>query len=134
MVGFKTRTLLILFCSLVFLLIGCSDERLQSPKAEQGILDLREWSFSEQGQVELNGEWAFYWEELLEPVDFHEDTYVVDVKLKEMPNTWDGHEINGSTLTKYGYATYRLEIWLDESEVGELKALRMPEVFSSYHL
>lgn len=40
------------------------------PASKFGILDLRNWDFQKYGAISLNGEWEFYWMQLLEPDDF----------------------------------------------------------------
>lgn len=37
------------------------------PAARNGILDLRSWDFENNGNIELNGEWEFYWKNFLPP-------------------------------------------------------------------
>ncbi|NJO03631.1 MAG: hypothetical protein HC880_19860 [Bacteroidia bacterium] len=37
----------------------------KKPLAKHGVLDLRHWNFKEDGAIELDGEWEFYWRELL---------------------------------------------------------------------
>jgi hypothetical protein len=39
-------------------------------RAVEGVLDLRSWDFERNGSVNLDGEWAFYWDELLHPSEF----------------------------------------------------------------
>jgi hypothetical protein len=72
----KSFGFLLLFCFL--LLESCSEGKIL-PKAEKGVLDLRDWKF-ESSDIEskvltdeiinLDGDWEFYWGELLEPKDF----------------------------------------------------------------
>lgn len=83
----------------------------QTHRAVKGILDLSEFDFSSDVTVPLNGEWEFYWNQLLTPEDFAgmgvqkpEFTGYVDV-----PHQWRG-SVNGVELKKHGCATYRLRI------------------------
>jgi hypothetical protein len=39
----------------------------QPPEAIEGVLDLRDWDFEKDGSINLGGEWAFFWGELLQP-------------------------------------------------------------------
>jgi hypothetical protein len=41
------------------------------PKIEKGILDLRDWNFSENKAINLDGEWEFYWNEFLNAEDLN---------------------------------------------------------------
>ena len=55
-------TKLLFPAALLLLLFTCTSAfATRSPKAVQGQLDLRGWDFAENGSVELNGEWEFYW-------------------------------------------------------------------------
>jgi len=40
-------------------------------KAKRGVLNLEHWNFEKQGNVQLNGEWTFYRNQLLTPKDIH---------------------------------------------------------------
>nr|HPQ55251.1 histidine kinase [Spirochaetota bacterium] len=42
-----------------------------TPTAYKGILDLQDWDFRTQGIIELNGQWEFYWNQLLAAEDFN---------------------------------------------------------------
>ncbi len=37
----------------------------EPPKAVTGILDLTSWDFDRDGALKLDGEWEFFWQELL---------------------------------------------------------------------
>ncbi|MCF6179839.1 MAG: hypothetical protein L3J63_10695, partial [Geopsychrobacter sp.] len=50
------------------LLSGCGQNH-SYPQAEKGRLNLSGWDFNQNGPVQLEGEWEFYWEKLLEPTD-----------------------------------------------------------------
>ena len=40
------------------------------PKANHGSLNLAKWDFAADGIIALDGEWEFYWQQLLVPNDF----------------------------------------------------------------
>ncbi len=66
----------LLFCaSLLMIMLSQGCTHIETPvktvpKAIQGKIDLSNWNFEQNGIVKLNGEWEFYWEQLLEPQDF----------------------------------------------------------------
>ena len=64
--------LVTLFCLFLFFLNACSQQYSgkKQPKAINGVLDLRDWDFDKDGPVKLDGEWEFYWKQLLFPKDF----------------------------------------------------------------
>ena len=43
------------------------------PVLQQGVVDLSSWEPSQQGLINLNGEWEFYWKRLLAYEDFRSD-------------------------------------------------------------
>ena len=52
----------LVLCSI---LIHCApSDNKPIPKAVKGVLDLRDWDFEKDGNVNLDGEWEFYWKEL----------------------------------------------------------------------
>ena len=56
-------------------LLGCFlplQDAQQQPKAANGVMDLTTWNLAGSGTIKLDGEWEFYWMELLEPSDFLE--------------------------------------------------------------
>ena len=54
-----------------FFLASCqpSTSGKKPPQAVDGVLDLSAWDFEKDGLVKLDGEWEFYWEQLLEPAE-----------------------------------------------------------------
>jgi hypothetical protein len=56
--------------SSVFFISSCSDPQEKRADMEKGFLDLSSWDFDEDGLVNLNGPWEFYWEQLLDSGDF----------------------------------------------------------------
>ncbi|MDF9798271.1 signal transduction histidine kinase [Catalinimonas alkaloidigena] len=105
---------LIVFKLILILLMGCQANMHQVPTAQQGILDLRQWDFEKYGSVKLNGEWTFYWQELLSS-----DPSLLAVVDKpdyiSLPSDWKNYELNGQTLGGQGYASYALDILLPEN-------------------
>ncbi len=103
------------------------------PRATAGLLDLRAWDFEQHGPVNLNGEWAFYWQDFLTPAEFA-TTSPEPHSLIDVPRSWRGHIVDGQPLPSHGYATYRLLILLDPDTLPEpLLALSMPLFVNSAH-
>ncbi len=131
---FKSSRIIIILIWLV-ISTGCSfqgPERKQ-PLAERGVLDLRNWDFKEYGTVQLEGEWEFYWEQLLEPNDFEKRYTNLKPHYFIFPNFWNGLEIDGKTLKGEGYATFRLTIKVDPgTELYAIKALEMAHAYKMW--
>jgi PAS domain S-box-containing protein len=122
---------------LVFSLVGvkaCRNESTQrvAPEAVEGILDLSNWNFKQDGPVKLKGEWEFYWQRHLAPEAFSKPTAPQKTDFMQVPDYWNKYVINGEELTGEGYATYRLTVILDEQPYP--LALRLMEVSTAYTL
>ena len=79
------------------------------PQAKEGVLDVRDWDFARQGSISLEGEWAFYWQDLLWPQQLEGQAGSADYVT--VPNNWHEYELAGETLSREGYATYRLILY-----------------------
>ena len=80
----------------------------QPPEAIEGVIDLQDWDFEKDGSVDLVGEWAFFWGELLQPDQI---TNLNQVPYVSVPDIWTNYEIEGLTITAEGYATYYLILY-----------------------
>ena len=96
----------------------------QAPSVN-AILDLSDYSFEEQGAINLEGGWDFYWNELIEPGEFSDAT--AQKERVDFPYLWTNDD-----FPSFGAATFRLQIVLP-SQHPEL-ALSIPDVYSAYHL
>lgn len=105
----------------VYLIISWSADSRELPRAEKGVLDLRDWNFREQGVVQLLGEWEFYPQRFLPPsipvmrmteasLDVH-SLNMVQKSYISVPGRWDSALPDGEAD---GYGTYRLRILLPE--------------------
>lgn len=114
---------------LLLLFSMCLHAREDHPVAEKGILDLRGIADSEHFILKLNGEWEFYWKQLLYPHDFKK-TGVVPDHYSIVPSYWtDYHEL--ADVGKFGYATYRLRVLFPEGFRTAL-GIDLPVFDSSY--
>jgi signal transduction histidine kinase len=93
-----------------------------SPRAKNGTLDLRGWNPAADGAVRLNGEWRFYWGELIPEGEPARSASYADV-----PGEWERNGKPGR-----GYATYRLTVLTGE-EAGPL-GLHVPAIAPAYRL
>ncbi|GAB3902239.1 ATP-binding protein [Larkinella knui] len=101
-------------------------DRLQTPVAREGLLDLRTVDFTQQ-TVALNGSWKWYWHALRNPGD-PETTF----EYSPFPQLWTEQTWNKKPLSSFGYATYALTVLLPHSTPP--LALRMPDTFSAHRL
>ncbi|UCH21459.1 MAG: hypothetical protein JSU83_23675, partial [Deltaproteobacteria bacterium] len=84
------------------------------PQAVKGILDLSDWDFYKDGPVNLNGEYEFYWEQLLKPSDFSGAALPRKTGFIKVPGFWKGYTVEGQKLPGTGFATYRLTLLLKD--------------------
>jgi signal transduction histidine kinase len=115
---------------LFFLLLNPSEK---TPAAENGILDLTNWDFEKDGSIKLDGEWEFYWNQLLTYDDFHDGIELIkpDGYFK-VPGVWNNYIINGKKLPGKGFATYRLKIKTNDADT--LKGLKILTFSTAFRL
>lgn len=143
----------------LFLLFYCSSckksDQNNPPIAVKGILDLRGsapqidissgseslnksrgWDFQSDGIIRLDGEWEFFWKELVESDKFA-DKGSRAVDFIRVPGAWNGYKSlqkkipENESIAGDGYATYRLKVLVDRSV--EL-SLKLPIIVSAYRL
>ncbi|MEO7801548.1 MAG: sensor histidine kinase [Ginsengibacter sp.] len=100
--------------------------------AKKGVLDLTTHNWVNNGIVNLNGEWAFYWQKLYTPgsldsLQSRPSTY------SYVPGFWN-RDIPGKGIFQpaFGYATYHLKILCPDSP--EKLSLKFLTVASAYKL
>jgi two-component system, LytTR family, sensor kinase len=100
-------------------------------QATKGVLDLSNFDLDNIGTIKLNGEWEFYWNELLTSDDFSK----VDGEKPTMtgyistPSFWGG-QVGDTKITGKGFATYRLII--KGLEPGEMLGIKKTNIRNSY--
>ncbi|TGK07660.1 adenylate/guanylate cyclase domain-containing protein [Leptospira semungkisensis] len=112
----KTHSFLIIALVSSLFIFSCADSsRRHFPTAKDGILDLRDWDFQKDGSAELNGDWQFYWMELIPAHIFEEEEVPHPTGLISIPGLWNGYEVDGKPASPIGQATYRLTLLLPEN-------------------
>lgn len=124
--NFYRKQLFLLFSCFFIVLFDLSASNNQA-----GIIDLRGHNFYEDQLVPLDSQWAFYWKELLSPVqltkDHNPDFYT------ELSKLWGNHEQLDFSFNEYGYATYHTKVLVDKNKIPQL-AISMPAGYCSYRL
>lgn len=100
------------------------------PVAHRGIADLREIRNNDHFIVRLNGEWEFYWKEMLHPHDVEHGAHRKSFYGK-VPSYWSGYSIPG--IENEGYGTYRLRVLLPPGYRNAL-AVDLPVFDSSFDI
>jgi len=117
---------------IMVVLTGCEPApEHRNIKAEGGVIDLRSVSFIGPHTVSLFGEWEFYYNDFLFPLDF--DTGKVPApEFIQVPSFWNGQVINGRELSNHAFVTYRLRILIGDSD--QLMGLKIGDMSSAYRM
>jgi signal transduction histidine kinase len=114
---------------LALLLTGCLWCSLAAqavPAARVALLDLRQAKPG--AQIELNGEWYFYWQKFVDPTL----TPPAGGVTVNFPFLWKGYLLNGKELPSFGYASYAVTILLPKAHSPML--MSVPDVYCAYRL
>lgn len=122
------------FFIISLLCFGCEPKQ-NTPKsypiASKGVIDLSEWDFEKNGNVLLNGEWEFYWNELLTPDDFKKNNY--SPTYVKVPKPWNTYlDENNQPYPAKGYTTYHLKIITSPKQ--KKLSVRITEIRDAYNL
>jgi signal transduction histidine kinase/CheY-like chemotaxis protein len=102
----------------------------EPPTATNGILDLSDWDFEKEGPVSLNGEWLFYWKEFIKPLQEPGHGSYTEAELVTLPGAWNESPSKSDKLGVMGYASYRLNVFLKNSDTR--LALQLPEIRTAF--
>lgn len=81
---------------------------------KNGTADLSHWDTAQNSIILLDGEWEFYWKELLGPEDLAAQGLAAPAWV-QVPKPWTEYTLHGESLSNEGYATYRLRLLLPEA-------------------
>ncbi|MBI1780727.1 MAG: 7TM-DISM domain-containing protein [Sphingobacteriales bacterium] len=130
------KTAICLRLLFVFIVAGFTSCKLKIdpnlPVARQGIMDLSDFDINKKGKFSLDGEWAFYYNQLLYPADFKNHTDPLPDAFMNVPGYWNETKEGIKKFNGCGYATYRL--LLTNYHFNSLMALRIWETNSAYRL
>ena len=111
---FKNITPALLFLGVLLVLNSCNERHDKlTPVVQNGRIDLADWSFKNDGPLELKGQWEFYWHHLYQTTDFrNNETAKPDyIKIRAL---WD-KSLN-KNYAQMGYGTYRLNIFANSGK------------------
>lgn len=100
------------------------------PKASNGSLNLTKWDFATDGIILLDGEWEFYWQQLLTPDDFSVTPFSLKTDYISLPRPWNGYAVGKKVLSGEGYATYRLLLQAPRKTRYALKLLNASSAYA----
>ncbi len=120
--------------TLIFLCAALSATSNTNFTSSKGILDLGTTSPVNLEPIKLQGEWEFYWNQLLTPAQLSDSTIEKSSMFVPVPKSWVSYKIDGEKLPNQGYATYRLVVKKRKDVDVTIYGLKVPSVFSSYKL
>lgn len=101
----------------------------EHPVAKDGVMDLSNWDFEQNGSVRLNGEWSFFKNRLLNP---EESIHQKRSGTIEVPKSWSDQNPGSVELPRVGHATYQLLVKLPKNP-GTL-GIKAEEISSSFKM
>ncbi|MFH2140910.1 MAG: 7TM diverse intracellular signaling domain-containing protein, partial [Bacteroidota bacterium] len=87
------------------------------PVVINGIINLSDYDFEEQGNIKLQGKWKFYSNKFLNPEQIKNDK---NYSFLDVPKNWKGQAFNNEILDAKGYGTYYLQIIIGDNHRNEL--------------
>ncbi|WP_059044271.1 ATP-binding protein [Paenibacillus rubinfantis] len=112
----------VLLSVIPFSMLHGREARIQTMEARHGVLDLAGWDPDQQEKIKLDGEWEFYWDQLLVPDDFRQASKRLPDAYLTVPGSWNVKTVGAYNLPAYGAATYRLILkHLPDSGIYTLK-------------
>ncbi|MBP1991572.1 ATP-binding protein [Paenibacillus eucommiae] len=102
------------------------------PQAVQGQLDLRNWDFTKESAIPLNGQWEFYPHLFLMPNSGHPAPIPDERELIQVPGKWN-NSLSPEKNSTFGYGSYRIRM-LIQPEAKQIYSIRVPSVPSSSEL
>jgi signal transduction histidine kinase len=121
----KPKYILSTIIVILFLVGGCSTQTSSLPMVDKGVIQLEDWKFSDKQLVKLNGEWEFYWEQLLLPDEFDMPERR-EIQYLKVPMFWHKAKVDENQLSGKGYATYRMQVKLSQNQQGSLMGIYIP--------
>ena len=97
-----------------------------APSASHGILDASSWDFSSDRALSLNGEWEFYWNELISPDAFTSAKPPEATGYIHLPGKWNDFDVHGKKAGSKGYATFHLKV--KTGDVKRLLSMRLRDI------
>ena len=106
---FRLLSIFYLFLLLLIIFSGCtSSEKEPSSPTQNSPFDFSEHDFSTNELIDLDGNWDFYWSELLSPKEIASGKYTA-VSMK-VPHNWNAQKNDAPVYPVYGFATYQARI------------------------
>ncbi len=91
-------------------------------------------SNSKSNITSLDGEWLFYWNQLLNPSDLVENKKLQQPQLMKVPSVWNRPWSFRESYPRFGFGTYVITLHFNDAEVGKNQALLIEGIGSAYRV
>ena len=96
-----------------------------------GRLNLAGHQLDNATNLTLNGDWEFYWHQMLDFEDFSQGSRQPDFYIR-VPDVWTRYQLHGEKLPAFGYATYRLVV--SGADPDKALMIHLDSVSTAYNL
>jgi signal transduction histidine kinase/CheY-like chemotaxis protein len=121
------RLTVILFIGFIFLFpagLFANIELDQTKAAKKAVLDLSDWN-PEESNIDLSGEWKFYWKQLIPP-----NSSTGTFEYVQFPHMWQDIEKESEENQAFGYASYKLQIIMPSTD--DILAFQLHDFYTAY--
>ncbi len=133
------------FLLFLFLMPGfssCLKREANPVRVHDGILDLRSYSFPEEGPVNIRGGWEFYHRRFIHPSDSDYKAITRFPVYLDVPDNWvekvpvpkNDNSIVPDPVPRHTFGSYRLRILLPPETENQTIGLRIFEIGTAYRL
>jgi len=123
----RTISILLLFIIIILPFNLFGDVEIDTSfHVKNGILDLSKWN-PENGSIDMTGEWAFYWKQLIRPGEFKSTDKFIYIKF---PHLWENLNDDTNDYSSFGYATYKLKIIMPHTD--DIFAFSLHDFYTAY--
>jgi len=124
----------IVFLAVVLLMGLCCDNQsnYKQVKNDNAEIDLTNVDFTTQN-IKLNGNWEFFWNELVSPEDL-KNGIATDKRFIKVPGAWNNYKLDNKALPADGHATYRINLKFSKSDIDKIFGIRVNDIGSAYKL
>ncbi|MCB1143862.1 MAG: hypothetical protein KDK54_16550 [Leptospiraceae bacterium] len=130
--NFFQINLRITFLLISSLFFGCNQKinHIQ-PLAREGVLDLTNVNFEEIENMNLDGDWDFYWKEFYTYEEILSKKISPDLYFK-VPGVWNGTRIKDEILTGIGFSTLHLLVKVSKEQTN--LGIRIPIIETAHKI
>ena len=124
----KVSAYILFLIAVIIFFVSCNKGNEEQISAQEGFIDLKGSAYQYNEIITLNGQWEFYYGQMLEPDDFADSIYNQKPSYITVPKAWS-KQGNNKSYTDKGCATYRLKLRMSQNSLPA--ALEVRRVFTA---